>query len=1271
MASGPNDQVHYNAVRRALENGNAAVMVGAGFSKNAENGDELAMWHEVAQELWRELNPDAAELSDFSASTVTQLGEQYARVFSKPGLEELLKRLIPDERVAPGVLHRSLLSLPWSEIFTTNYDTLLERAAEGIVDKAHYTVMCREDIPQSKILDRRRIVKLHGSFPSQRPFIFTEEDYRRYPEKSAPFINLVRQSMLENVFCLIGFSGDDPNFLYWIGWVRDMLDEHALPIYLFVIRPPSLGTQKLLESRRVTSVVLPTKAGVEEWDYAARFSTLFEILKKPLTADVEAWGKRSAEMDVVFHGPQSSEQRYERIVTAFSVMRKARNSYPGWFVTPYTIRKRFFYTVRDLHGLLTFSQVREQFLTQAPYVGVAILAEYSWHQDVLLQCMNDDLAELALQLLEQTAPKSFIVATSEIADLKRLEAHTPLGFQQRWKELALAVLRWAREALRQTEFLAISESLQGHFPTDLQVADQLMYEEILLKLYTGERDIAHRSLKSWDIRSPDSYMLVRKGMLLGELGEVTSGLKIALVGLKRLRKNQRSRSNSTLYLSQEAWACLAIGYLQNSREVTLNQQAPVEELEFLPEVVTQRLTDLAAVGHDVGKEVLQLTADLNAETPAPSQSVTYTPLFELGRYSTTRHLGGAHSHGDKIHAAFAWLSLTDRVSLVPRVGNATFDIGSFGQAAWWVQHADSMQRVLSVMMRLLNSKMLEPRNPTQFIHSAGWLSRYQVAKTPEPLAQELFERSMDFVERMFPLEFQSDLMERTIGFHMQVLSRLIIRIAAPGFVADQLDRVVRLYKAKQMVLHPSLWEEATNLTARCYEALSPSERLSAVASLASIPDRVELGIRDRFHERDWLNLHVLHRREGDLAIAKPSSEIGALVDTLIDRLVANTSVVSGDSEDAAPTTECIWARLFWIKEWGGVSKSQMSTVEGLLSSGNDWPSIPGHHPWAVFSWLGSVRKKSAQKRYRRWILQQLVEDFSSSRPNADGTPVRSWSMRNGDVFLTNLSYSVAQSNWSEDEMVGALHIIKRWWDAEWPYIQSELTRLDEMKKMFEERMKVIDSIIAAFIDNHSMSALLRRPDLMDWLNVMRVGLAVAGLSLLRTDLACAFDADDRSALARLESEVLLRLFDSDIAGANYIAKVISYWAKHEGAKKYDAPSGLIYSLAGVVSARRMPVLPWALSALTEISERRPEWITSSCYSLLNVGLKIMLSELTYVERPDGTGIPDDSVPVLRFGCVRLALALRVSVFFGAEDACGLWLKEAGTDPLPELRFLPV
>lgn len=278
--SNDENAIHFGAIRQAFANNNAAVMVGAGFSRNADGGDSLATWPDVAKALWTELNPDTKE-ANFSTGMVTQLGEQYARVFSVPALENRLKQLIPDDKVVPSQLHDQLLRLPWSEIFTTNYDTLLERAAEKIIETAHFTVSCREDIPMSKILGRRRIVKLHGSFPSQRPFIFTEENYRRYPQDFAPFVNLVRQSLLENVFCLIGFSGDDPNFLHWIGWVRDMLDDHALPIYLFFHSPPSLGHRRLLEARRVIPVVVPT-INCEASDYRSRYLELFKILRAPL-----------------------------------------------------------------------------------------------------------------------------------------------------------------------------------------------------------------------------------------------------------------------------------------------------------------------------------------------------------------------------------------------------------------------------------------------------------------------------------------------------------------------------------------------------------------------------------------------------------------------------------------------------------------------------------------------------------------------------------------------------------------------------------------------------------------------------------------------------------------------------------------------------------------------------------------------------------------------------------------------------------------------------
>ena len=48
-----------------------------------------------------------------------------------------------------------------------------------------------DEIP---LANRPRIVKLHGSFPASFPLVFTEEDYRTYPTKFAPFVNTVQQA---------------------------------------------------------------------------------------------------------------------------------------------------------------------------------------------------------------------------------------------------------------------------------------------------------------------------------------------------------------------------------------------------------------------------------------------------------------------------------------------------------------------------------------------------------------------------------------------------------------------------------------------------------------------------------------------------------------------------------------------------------------------------------------------------------------------------------------------------------------------------------------------------------------------------------------------------------------------------------------------------------------------------------------------------------------------------------------------------------------------
>ncbi len=249
------DYIHIEQLRSALwtgrEYGRAAVFVGTGFSRNSDpaktNPRPIPLWSDLTRILIDHLYPvgsgqdwhrESALHQKESISGSLRLAQEYEAAHGRQRLDQLIIDMVSDQDWKPGDLHRLLLELPWADVFTTNYDTLLERATDGVTDRRYVLVQTPAEIPWAT---RPRIVKLHGSFPSIRPFIITEEDFRSYPRTFAPFVNLVQQSVMESLFCLIGFSGDDPNFLYWSGWVRDNLGDSAPRIYLCGVLVPRPG----------------------------------------------------------------------------------------------------------------------------------------------------------------------------------------------------------------------------------------------------------------------------------------------------------------------------------------------------------------------------------------------------------------------------------------------------------------------------------------------------------------------------------------------------------------------------------------------------------------------------------------------------------------------------------------------------------------------------------------------------------------------------------------------------------------------------------------------------------------------------------------------------------------------------------------------------------------------------------------------------------------------------------------------------------------------
>lgn len=100
-------------IRRFLSQGKASVMVGAGFSKNAEISEESRMkdWGELCEDFHKELFGNNPTERDFRLKSALRLAQQLESAKGRNTLDELIKTSLPNSSVSPGYLHSLLVGL--------------------------------------------------------------------------------------------------------------------------------------------------------------------------------------------------------------------------------------------------------------------------------------------------------------------------------------------------------------------------------------------------------------------------------------------------------------------------------------------------------------------------------------------------------------------------------------------------------------------------------------------------------------------------------------------------------------------------------------------------------------------------------------------------------------------------------------------------------------------------------------------------------------------------------------------------------------------------------------------------------------------------------------------------------------------------------------------------------------------------------------------------------------------------------------------------------
>lgn len=624
----PNNIKHYIVeIADRLWNGHASIMIGAGFSKNAQKTNTstktFPTWNELGDILYERLHANKPNDCDKAYLNVLKLADEVEVAFGKEYLNNLIKRVIPDNEHIPSDIHIKILSLPWKDVFTTNYDTLLERSADLITERRYEIVTNKHDLVWST---SPRIVKLHGSFPSERPFIISGEDYRQYPQKYAPFVNTVQQSLLENTLCLVGFSGDDPNFLNWIGWIRDNLGKENSPkIYLIGILSLSPGQTKLLEERNIISVDLSGYCldKVDHYEAIDRFITSINSLN---SIKVEDWGEKD-----ISYQKDSNKDNYKEVLDQW---RKLRQRYPGWLILPSKKRKALIDTTESVW-------LSQKFISKfSDPNDLLFLFEFNWRIEKGLHPLLNDWATIYESTIEKYNP---FHEKFQLEGAITSEINSKLDWSQiknAWIVLQLALLRLYREEGWSDKWHMLSnrfDQIVSELSSEQKA--RYSYERCLQYAYNFDIIKIKECLAKWPTDMSMPYWESKRATLIAEFDSTAEAVNILESALKevRARLNLSPIKNNLSLISMESYIMLLHRCISRADE--MRQRLFLFEHN---DNYQKRWQNLKLYDCDPWEELKYFEIEMKSVLNIPKTKETIAS-FDIGRSSTNYKFGSNES----------------------------------------------------------------------------------------------------------------------------------------------------------------------------------------------------------------------------------------------------------------------------------------------------------------------------------------------------------------------------------------------------------------------------------------------------------------------------------------------------------------------------------------------------------------------------------------------------------------------------------------------------
>jgi len=1161
-------KTYLNEIAERLWSGHASVMIGAGFSKNSH--ESFPDWDQLGNIFYKKIHNKEPEGHQHYLN-ILKLANEVQAAFGRPALDQLLRSSIPDKKYEPSSLHIKLLELPWNDVFTTNYDTLLEHACANVDSQKFDVVINKEDLVYS---EKPRIIKLHGSFPSQRPLIITEEDYRKYPKDFAPFVNTVQQSLLENTLCLIGFSGDDPNFLQWIGWIRDNLGKENSPkIFLIGIFDLSEAQKKLLEQRNIVLVDMSLCKYVNR-DHAKALSVFFEYLQSNKKDNRLEWPAKSRLLY-----PDSTKEIAPQLKEIIEEWQNQRRTYPNWVILPVD-RRSSLWTYTE-----AWTNIKQYYKKLETPLDIEFIYELNWRLEKCLCPIFNDNIDIYRTVIERYNPFPDKLTVETASVIRNSETHKNLdweGIEVEWLELHISMMRFYREEGNLKEWENINNQIQQlYLILSPQMIAQVHYERCLYALFSLRITDVREQIRLWPKNESLPFWEAKRAALMAELGDIDEAEKIFEKSLSNIRKqlNLSPVSNDYSLVSREAHLMLLLRYVKDAK---MFRDKQFEKREELKQKFSERWNSLKQYKCDPWNELNLFESSLERE-PVHTAATSEKHEFDIGIVITSHHYGGTDTEA---LTAYSFLRYCEEAGIPFRIPMVTFGKKAAEGALKRIANYSPYWSFVT-FVRTGDSKVAD----TIF-------GRESIYKISVKQIDCLIEEYLEVLRNAQPEIEKGDAFRRdNFGIVLaavipEILSRLCVKCST-----NSKDKLLSFVKEIYSSSHKHKYKVIKNLVIRLLRSYSEQEQYTRLPLLLEfpIPNDLNLITKDEYPEPFDI-------------IAIDREYVKKCKDIQIEQSIINCLLQKAGSNDSEERKRAI-SRIAKLYELNCLNEKQAREFSDILWSQTDeptgFPKNTNFYKYAFLNFLPHPDNVDPVSLFKDYISK---ESFPIQKTKTENGV----SMTGGDIPFcheliraTKRPLSDKGIDWSEKEVIDIFDRLLEWWDVDKEFIKKDNdTHLfgsvgDEFKKRFGNLSRILKHVVIPRLSpqtsiKEKLSRLLK--ELFEY-DVPCVATYAASLYIFPEQRQVIFDKIDTAILSKQEEKI------RDGYDAIYQIFILRNTNKIE-----DIPTTICAYIASPIKWRCFPNLINAMNSAIRILNSFSETITDELINNIILGLGCLIEE---------------------------------------------------------------